>query len=119
MMCRAIETGGGSARGPAPARSSSRVNQRASSISSGSAQGVVALDAGDEAEHQRLRERPRLAADVADVGDPQADLLGDLPGDRRLGRLPRLDEPGQDREPARVARRPAGRARGGRRRARP
>src|SRR5205807_1637787 len=33
-MKRAIDTGGGRARGPAPARSSSRVNQRASSISS-------------------------------------------------------------------------------------
>ena len=77
------------------------MNQRASSISSGSStQGVAALGARDEAEHQRLRERPRLAADVADVGDPQPDLLGHLAGDGRLGGLPRLDEPGQDREPA-------------------
>ena len=100
-MFRAIDTGGGSARGPSPARSSARVNQRASSISSGSSRRVVgALGAGDEAEHQRLRERPRLAAHVADVGDPQADLLGHLARDRRLGRLPRLDEAGEDREPA-------------------
>src|SRR3712207_2455488 len=40
MMCRAMETAGGSARGPAPERSSSRVNQRASSISVGSSRSV-------------------------------------------------------------------------------
>ena len=83
------------------ARSSSRVNQRASSISRRvEHERVGAVGARDEAEHERLRERPRLAADVADVGDPQPDLLGDLAGDRRLGRLPRLDEAGEDREPA-------------------
>src|SRR4051794_26316452 len=56
---------------------------------------------GDEAEHQRLRERPRLAGDVADVGDGDPDLLGDLPDHGRLGRLPGFDEAGQDGEPAR------------------
>src|SRR4051794_23269611 len=56
---------------------------------------------GHEAQHQRLRERPGLAGDVADVGDGDPDLLGDLPGHRRLGRLPRLHEPGQDRNPPR------------------
>ena len=73
-MWRAIDTGGGRARGPSPARSSSRVNQRASSISSGSstrrrsaasarATKPSMSDCGNG--HGWLR-------DVADVGDAAA-----------------------------------------------
>src|SRR5262249_43388568 len=45
-----------------------------------------------EADHQRMRERPRLAAEVADVCDLDPDLLADLAGHSLLQRLARLDE---------------------------
>ena len=48
-----------------------------------------------ESEHQAARHRPRLAAQVADLPDDDRGLLEDLAGDRVLGRLPRLDEPGE------------------------
>src|SRR4051794_27234231 len=49
-----------------------------------------------EAEHQRVREGPGLAAEILDVGDLDPHLLADLAAHRRLQRLPRLDEAGQD-----------------------
>src|SRR4051812_15620273 len=71
-------------------------------------QRVAGLRARHEPQHQGLGERPRLAADVTEVGDLEPDLLGDLPRDRGLGRFPRLDEPREDREaPRRPDRLPA------------
>ena len=57
---------------------------------------------GAEPDHQAVRERPRLAAVVADVADLDADLLAHLADDGLLERLARLDEPGE----AAVHRRP-------------
>ncbi len=48
-----------------------------------------------EPEHQRVRERPRLARDVPNVGQLDADLFAHLAMHRLLERLPRLDEPGE------------------------
>src|SRR5206468_4455835 len=42
--------------------------------------------------------RPRLTAEVADVGDLDAGLFLDLAGDGLLQRLADLDEPGERRE---------------------
>jgi branched-chain amino acid aminotransferase len=53
---------------------------------------------GGEADHQRVGERPRLAADVAHVGDLDPHLLTDLAADRLLERLARLDEAGERAE---------------------
>src|SRR3954468_3072617 len=61
-----------------------------------------------EAQHQRRRERPGLAAAIDDVVDGDAALLADLADDRLLQRLPRLDETGQRRvATARPARLPS------------
>ena len=49
---------------------------------------------GLEPDHQRVRERPRLAGDVAHVGDRHADLLAHLAVHGLLHRLARLDEAG-------------------------
>ena len=54
-----------------------------------------------------MRERPRLAAEVAEVGDADARLLPDLAVDAVLERLTGFDEAGQDAverlgEPARA-----------------
>src|SRR5262244_3595008 len=51
----------------------------------------------DEADHHLARERPILAADVADVLDVDADLLLDLAGDTALQRLAVVDEAGHER----------------------
>src|SRR5699024_6334015 len=64
------------------------------------------LDAGaqrpsGEACHQRTREGPRLRTEVTDVADPDSGLLEDLASYGILQALPRLDEPGQGRPPAR------------------
>src|SRR4051794_29918609 len=53
---------------------------------------LTARRPGLESEHQRRRERPRLAAAIDDVVDRDAALLTNLPDDRLLERLPRLDE---------------------------
>src|SRR3954451_20243440 len=50
-----------------------------------------------EAQHQRRRERPRLAAAIDDVVDHDAGLLAHLPHDRLLQGLPGLDEAGERR----------------------
>ena len=50
---------------------------------------------GHEADHQRVRERPGLAAEVADVPHLDPHLLAHLAGDRLLQRLARLDETGE------------------------
>ena len=81
------------------AASSSRVNHRAASISSGLEPQVGAERPGREAQHERRRERPGLVAQVGHVGDLDPDLLGHLAGDRRGERLPRLDEPREHRHP--------------------
>ena len=79
---------------------SSRVNQPASAISTGvDVHRRIAVEPSDEADHQRRRERPGLAGDVAHVGHPDADLLAHLAGHRPLERLARLDEAGQRGEP--------------------
>ena len=62
---------------------------------------------GGEAHHQRARERPRLAAEVRDLGDADVDLLRDLAVDRLLQRLTELHETGQHRDPVAPARLPA------------
>ena len=85
---------------PGHARSSARVTHIASAISpSAGRNGAPASASGLEADHQRARERPGLAAQVRDVADGDADLLVDLPQHAGLQRLPRLDEPGEHREP--------------------
>ena len=94
----------GAAQSPwaSAARSSARVTHMASAISpSAGSSGAVGSATRVEADHQRARERPGLAAQVADVGDRDADLLVHLAGHARLQRLAGLDEPGQHREPAR------------------
>ena len=55
---------------------------------------VAARPRGLEPDHQRVRERPRLAGDVAHVGDLHPDLLAHLAVHGLLHRLARLDEPG-------------------------
>src|SRR5207248_5823593 len=50
---------------------------------------------GNEGDHQRMRERPRLAREVADVRDAHADLLLHLAREALLERLTRLDEAGE------------------------
>ncbi len=97
MIRCAIDTGGGSRT--TRALTSSRVNQRASASSPSRRLQLRPGRPRRVAEHQRRRERPRLGSRVRHVGDRQPDLLVDLAGHRRLGRLARLDEPGQDREP--------------------
>ncbi len=62
--------------------------------------GRVALDLaagvfGAEAEHERVRERPGLAALVPHIGDGDADLLRHFPHHRPLERLARLHEAGK------------------------
>src|SRR3546814_1748620 len=62
---------------------------------------------GEEAEHQRRRERPRLRGEVAAAKDAHAAFLEHLAFDGLLQRLARLDEAGQGgiamRRPAGVA----------------
>ena len=77
--------------------SASRRYHWASAISVGSQHDVAADVAGPEADHQAVRERPRLAALVADVGDVEADLLAHLADHGALERLARLDEAGEAR----------------------
>ena len=60
------------------AASSSRVNHRAASISSGRSRSSVPSARGREAEHQGRRERPGLVAEVGHLADLDADLLGHL-----------------------------------------
>ncbi len=50
---------------------------------------------GVEAEHQRMRERPALAADVVQVLHLDADFLAHLARHAMLHRFARLDEAGQ------------------------
>src|SRR3546814_8539776 len=47
----------------------------------------VMLGRTDAGDHQRRRERPGLAGDVAHVGDAHAGLLGDFARDRFLDRF--------------------------------
>src|SRR5690606_7212828 len=53
-----------------------------------------------EPQHDRTRERPRLAAEIPDVADLDTDLLADLAFHATLQRLPGLDEPREHRVPA-------------------
>ncbi len=89
-------------------RISARVNQRASVISAGSTLIVRPGRPPLKAQHQRARERPRLAGHVVDAVELDADLFHHLAGHRGLGRLARLDVAGQAGEPA-EARRPVAR----------
>ena len=73
----------------------STVNQPASSISSGCGRDLAGLPVGHEADHQRMGEGPGLAAEVADVGDRDPDLLADLADHRLLQRLAGLHEAGE------------------------
>ena len=77
------------------ATSSSRVNHRAASISSACSRRSVPSAAGREAEHERRRERPRLVAEVGDVGDLDPDLLAPPRGrpPRRASRPARRSRP--------------------------
>src|SRR5215813_3350819 len=54
-----------------------------------------------ESQHQALRHRPGLAADIPDAADGDPRLLSDLARHGLLRGLPRLDETGQDGDPAR------------------
>ena len=103
---RAIAALGGgrkdASRSPASAPAiSSRVNQRASSSSVGVDGQRVAVGLGVAADHQRRREGPRLAGDIADVADPDAGFLVELARDGRLERFADLDEAGERRIAAR------------------
>src|SRR3546814_11774731 len=68
--------------------------------------GLVRPGLGEEAEHQRRRERPRLRGEVAAAKDAHAAFLEHLAFDGLLQRLARLDEAGQGG----IAMRPIGRA---------
>ncbi len=76
----------------ASARISSRVNQRASSISEPSTSIVVCDGPPREADHQAGRQRPGLAAEVGHLADPHARLLLDLATHGVLHRLAGLHE---------------------------
>src|SRR3546814_16368632 len=67
--------------------------------------GLVRPGLGEEAEHQRRRERPRLRGEVAAAKDVHAAFLQHLALDGLLQRLARLDEAGQG---GIAVRRPAG-----------
>src|SRR5437870_7275565 len=56
---------------------------------------LAALPVADERDHQRVRERPRLAREVADVVYAHADFLVHLAREALLERLAGLDEPGE------------------------
>ena len=58
----------------------------------------IRVTEGVEADHQRARKGPGLAAQITHVADGQADLLADLADDTDLKRLAGLDEPCQQRE---------------------
>ena len=79
-------------RRPGSSGRSSRVNQRASTSSASSMRQVAAHPVRGEADHERVRERPRLAREVGDPVDLDADLLLELAGDALLERLAGLDE---------------------------
>ena len=99
-----MDTGGGSRMSPAAsaARSSSRLYQlRFGDFLVVHPQAEIAAGHRAEAEHQALRHRPGLAAHVADAADRDPGFLADFAGHRLLGRFPRLDEAGQDGDPAR------------------
>ena len=109
MISRAIEIVPGSSRrdvdellqspSASASRTSSRVNHAASAISPSLKENCSSGSAiAWKPDHQRSGERPRLAAEVADVAHVQADLLGDLAHDARLERLAGLDEPRQQRK---------------------
>ncbi len=92
-----METPPGRTRVPASAsaRISSRVNQRASSISEPSTSMVVSTARAGEADHQAGRQRPRLAAEVGHLPHLDAGLLLDLATDGVLHRLAGLHEAGE------------------------
>src|SRR3954469_21565058 len=50
---------------------------------------------GNERDHQRMRKRPRLAREGANVRDAHADFLLHLAREALLERLARLDEAGE------------------------
>ena len=81
--------------------SSSRENHRASVSSTPSTVTSVDSARGAEADHERRRERPRLAPPVGDVTDEHPGLLGHLAADGVLERLPRLHEARERRPPPR------------------
>ena len=93
--------GGASA---SPEVTCSRVNQRASSSSPLTVHGAAGGRAGEEAEHERGRERPRLRGVVAHVADRDAGFLEHFAHHGILEALARLDEAGDGRV---AARRPA------------
>ncbi len=103
MIAWAIETSGpaaGSRRGmPAVRRGRTSAASRISAPSGVSVLVRLGVDLRGEAEHERGRERPRLAAEVDGVGDAHARLLEDLADHGGLERLARLDESGEQREP--------------------
>ena len=96
--------------GPVAARAtisriSSRENQRASAISSGSTVISSVRASVEKPHHQARRERPRLRGQVAHAPAADARLLAHLAAHGLLRRLARLDEAGEAREPG--ARAPA------------
>ena len=89
---------------------SSRWNQRASSSSTPSARSSPAAVARRESQHQRVRERPRLAPEVAHVLDFDAGLFEHLAKDRLLEALAGLDEARQHAVDAAAENAPSARA---------
>ena len=109
---REIETPPGSTSVPASASSLiwSRVNHRASSISSSVDLDLVGRRPAEEAEHQAGGQRPRLVAEVGHLADHHAGLLGDLAAYGVLERLARLAGSRPASSSGRPARRPDARA---------
>src|SRR5258708_4716710 len=61
---------------------------------------LAAHPLADEGDHERMRERPRLAGDVASVANPHADLFLHFARQALLERLARLGKTGQRAEHA-------------------
>ena len=100
-----IVPGGGMTISPAPERGRelgalppARLDQFVG-VRCGSGVGGRRIGERPEADHQRLRKRPRLRGDVFDAVDLDAGLLAGLADHRLLGRLARLDEAGEGRPP--------------------
>ena len=81
------------------ARTSSRSNQRASAISSGSMRDLLAQRLGQQPHHQGRWKRPGLRGEIAHPPDANARFLEDLAPHRLLDRLARLHESGEAGEP--------------------
>ena len=81
---------------PGTGGSASAENQSAAAISDGFKRMSPPAYRAVKATIECVRKRPRLAAEVTDVRDPQTDFFAYLPADTFLQGFPRFDESGQD-----------------------